>query len=260
MGKVLLHFILFFLISIPSYAENQSHSLEKYLHYLDKYPDTLGPWGDSEKGEIEIIKDPKKIQEIECRTGRKIGVIAEDNYWIWINDAVRFPNGHESAYGRMLWRQSLFGTTGVAVMPILPNGKIVLNRNFRHATRSWEYELPRGGVNVGESVEAAARREVKEETGMVIEDLIFLGNIMPNSGSFNTVDPVFMAKVVRQEHPEQEDSEAIAAVEAFTVEEIKKGFKDGYLSVTIDGKVSHINLRDPFLAFAILQADLRDLL
>jgi hypothetical protein len=76
----------------------------------------------------------------------------------------------------------------------------------------------------------------------------------PDSGLTNSVIPVFMARVLNQTVSTPDDSEAIEEIEAFSIEEIKQGFIDGYLS-TKDGE--RIHLRDPFLAFAILQTDIR---
>lgn len=233
---------------------------DPYFEYLEKYPILASYQGKAEEGEIEIILDKQKILEIEKQTGRKVGIIGEDNYWLWINDAVKFPSGAYGVYGRILWRQSLTGIAGVAVLPLLPNGKVALNRNFRHATRSWEYELPRGAINIGEHPEKAALREVKEETGMVVDGLQLLGYIAPDSGLTNSVVPVFLAKTIAQEAAEPEDSEAIASIDAFSIEELKEGFIDGYLSVTINGEVQRIPLRDPFLTFALFQAEIRRLL
>jgi ADP-ribose pyrophosphatase len=252
--------VLFLTAVSPASAQStSSHPVEDYLHYLDTYPETLGPWGNASLGEIEIIRDRNTIAEIEQRAGRKVGVISQDNYWIWLNDAVKFPNGKYGVYGRMLWTHSLKGVAGVAVVPLLPNGKIALNRNFRHATRSWEYELPRGGRAAGESVEAAAVRELREETGMGIDALFSLGEMAVDTGLTNSVIPIFLGKVISQEEAQPEDSEAIAAIEAFSIEELKKGFVDGYLTALVDGKPCKINLRDPFLAFALLQAESRAL-
>jgi ADP-ribose pyrophosphatase len=244
------------LLSILSIHLLQAEENEKdlYLQYLNKYK-TLGPFGKASEGEIEIILDKEKIAEIERSTGRKVGIVANDKYWIWINDAVYFPSGKSGVYGRVMWQQALRGLTGVAVMVVLPDGRIVLNRNYRHATRSWEYELPRGASEPGETIEAVALREVKEETGMVIDQLILLGEIAPDTGMVNAVVPVVMAKLMSQEEAAPEDSEAIAGIEAFTVKELKQGYIEGYL--IRNGK--KIPLRDPFLAFALFQADLRHL-
>ena len=70
-----------------------------------------------------------------------------------------------------------------------------------------------------------------------------------------------MARVFKQEEPTPEDSEAIAGIEAFSLDEIKKGFQLGYLVyVNKEGVRENVALRDPFLAFALLQAEIRGLI
>ena len=228
--------------------------------YLNEYEKALGPIGDYREGEIEIIRDLDKLKEIEKSTNRKIGVLAEDNYWIWLNDGVRFPKGNYGVYGRIIWRNSLKGPVGVVVLPILPNGKIALLRNYRHATRSWEYEIVRGGVDKGEDLVHAVEREVKEETGFVTKEPELLGLINPDSGFTNTTASVYVAKIVEKVKSSPEDSEAIAGIDTFTINEVKQGFLNGYLEVEVNGQPIRVNLRDPFLSYAIMMADLKGLL
>ncbi|MBI2743561.1 MAG: NUDIX hydrolase [Chlamydiales bacterium] len=256
--RFLLPYLLF---ALSSCAASQPTASESYFRLLDKYPAALGPDGDATQGEIEIVRDPVRMQEIEKSSGRKVGIVAQDRYWIWINDPVKFPSGKEGVYGRFLWVKSLSGPAGIAVMPLLADGKIALNRNYRHATRSWEYELPRGGINTGESSEDAARREVKEETGMQISKLHNLGEMAVDTGFTNSIVPIFMAQVVKQDKATPEESEAIASIDAFSLAEIKKGFKQGYLIIiNKQDEEEKIPLRDPFLAYAIFQAEIRGLL
>ncbi|HEY2810389.1 MAG TPA: NUDIX domain-containing protein [Rhabdochlamydiaceae bacterium] len=249
-----------FVCASTSSAKTSSKTLDEYFEYLDKYPETLGPMGNASLGEIEIIRDRKKIAEIEKSTGRTVGMIAKDKYWMWVNDAVQFPNKQYGVYGRLFWISSLTGSAGVAVMPILPNGKIALNRNYRHATRSWEYELPRGKRDHNETIEQTAIREVKEETGFTLKELHVLGEMTTDSGMSNNLIPVFLAKVASQDDAAPEAGEAIAGIDAFSVEELYQGLIDGYLIATIEGKKCQIKLRDSFLTFALLQAELRSLL
>ena len=53
----------------------QENATGNYLKLLYKYADTLGPFGSSANGEIEIIRDPALITQIEAQTGRKAGII-----------------------------------------------------------------------------------------------------------------------------------------------------------------------------------------
>ena len=226
---------------------------ESYFALLKEYPETLGPAGDASRGEIEILLDPAKASELEALTGRKVGIVAKDRYWLWLNDPVRFPSGNEGVYGRILNVRGLKGTSGVAVLPVLADGRIALNCNFRHATRSWEYELPRGFIADDETPEQAALREAKEETGLVIGHLEKLGDMAVDSGLTASIVPIFLARVEAQEEASPEESEAIASIDAFTVEELKAGFKVGYLvHKNAEGQEVRIPLRDSFLAFALL--------
>lgn len=229
---------------------------EDYLQLIRQYK-TLGPNGNYLNKEIEIVIDPREMSQIEKNSRRLVGIVAQDKYWIWLNDAVRFPNGNSGVYGRLIWRASLTGYPGIAVMIVSTDGRVVLNCNYRHATRSWELELPRGLRNANESIEEAALREVREETGMTIDKLFLLGKMLPDSGTMNSIVPLFMATLVYKGKREPEESESIIANPVFTIDEIKKGFVQGYLPVKIDGRIQNVSLKDPFLAFAILQAELQ---
>ncbi|MFI5344088.1 MAG: NUDIX hydrolase, partial [Chlamydiales bacterium] len=210
-------------------------SRQEYLELVKRYPSLAQSKGDFSKGEIELVFDPQEMAAIEKTTGRDVGVVMQDKYWLWVNDACKFPSGLQGVYGRILWVKSLESCPGVAVMPILPNGKIVLNCNFRHATRSWEMELPRGVINIGEGIEAAAKRETMEETGMIVDDLSLLGEIPTDTGITNTVVPIYIAKVINKQNPQQEESEAIEEIISLTIPEIKQAFLRGYYVCKIRG-------------------------
>lgn len=248
--------------------------LEDYFSYLKQLDQ---PTGSYRNGEIEIVTDPKEISSIEkvqesclLRKGfsaadakefSRIGVVREDQYWIWLRDAVYFPKGVPGTYDRLIWKSELNSKVpGVAVLPILPSGRIVLNLNYRHATRSWELELPRGVVQPNETTEAAALREVKEETGLVASSLTFLGDVAPDTGALSSIVPVFIGKISSQGESNPEYSEAIADVISFTKEELNEGLIKGVLEVPLEGKKQQVPLRDSFLTFALLQAQLHKIL
>lgn len=250
--------ILIIVLFSTSWANSDTH--KEYLKLLSDYPQALGPWGDASVGEIEILRDPALLPIVEQQVGRDVGIVRKDRFWMWLNDAVKFSNGKYGIFGRILWLKHLDGIAGVAVMPILPDGRIVLNRNYRHATRSWEYELPRGMLEKGETVLEGALREVREETGMIVNKCVFLGNMAPDSGLTANIVPIYMATVTAQGEAIPEESEAIEAIEAFTLEEIYQGYIKGYITIQRGSSAVNIPIRDPFLAFALFQANIRRLL
>jgi len=232
-------------------------SCREYLDLAKKYPKFVTPGGSAENGEIELILDEERMLAIEKETGRTVGVMGRDKYFLWVNDACKFPGGKEGVYGRLIWMSGLDSEAAVIVMPVFPDGKIAVNCNFRHATRSWEIELPAGLIDDGESPEDAAVRETKEETGLLVDRLVRLGEIPSDSGAVSAVLPVFLARVTGKGNAMLEDSEAIAEVLALSVSEIKEAFGRGFLEVKIKGIDHKVPFRDSGLAYAILMGELK---
>jgi ADP-ribose pyrophosphatase len=85
--------------------------------------------------------------------------------------------------------------TGVGVLAIL-NGKFVLVKIYRHAVKSYSWEVPRGFVENRESVVDSVLRELKEETGLYCNrsDIDSLGFITPDAGIIAARIHLFVAK------------------------------------------------------------------
>ena len=70
----------------------------------------------------------------------------------------------------------------VSVLAVTADGSLLLVRQYRPAVQAYTLELPSGHIEKGESPEAAARRELAEETGHEAETLIHLGTLAPDTG------------------------------------------------------------------------------
>jgi ADP-ribose pyrophosphatase len=273
--KIIYFFLLLPLIGIANEATRQKDSsLQEYLEFLEE--NCIEVCGDYKKGEIEIVTDIGMIKSIQERQRKKmlaegfsqnesinasnIGVVYEDSYWMWVRDAVIFPSGVKGTYNRMLWKSNISGFAGVAVLPILPDGRVVLNLNYRHATRSWELELPRGKRDNNETAEQTAIRELQEETGLRVSEQIFLGEITPDTGVLASVIPVYAGKVRANGKTERSVSEAIHSNPVYTLAELKQGGKQGYIEVDMKNKKTKVKLSDAFLFYALFQAEIRGLL
>jgi len=70
----------------------------------------------------------------------------------------------------------------VVVLPELPDGRLLLIRQFRYAARRWLWELVAGGIEPGETPLEAARRELAEETGYRARTFRPLFTFFPSPG------------------------------------------------------------------------------
>jgi len=62
-------------------------------------------------------------------------------------------------------REMITHSGSVVVLPVLPGGRVLLIRQYRHAARTFLWELVAGRIDEGESPRKAAARELIEETG-----------------------------------------------------------------------------------------------
>lgn len=89
-----------------------------------------------------------------------------ENPWIRVTESeVTNPRGNPGIYGVVH-----FKNRAVGVVPIDDEGHTWLVGQFRYTLGSYEWEIPEGGCPEGESTLDAARRELREETGLVAED------------------------------------------------------------------------------------------
>lgn len=71
-------------------------------------------------------------------------------------------------------------TNWVNVIPVTEDGKIVLIKQYRHATGEVCLEIPGGSIDPGEESKGAGLRELEEETGYVPDDIRLIGKHAPN--------------------------------------------------------------------------------
>ena len=81
--------------------------------------------------------------------------------------------------GKYSWIKSHSGTGAIMVIPVTPTGRILLIKIYRHPTKQYLWEFPAGGIEGGESPEAAGFRELVEETGVRADKVELLGSLIP---------------------------------------------------------------------------------
>ena len=103
-------------------------------------------------------------------------------------DQVCLPNGHTGQ------REFVMHPGAVVVVPLLPNGHVVLERQFRYPLHQVFIELPAGKIDAGEEILITGQRELLEETGYRASDWIKLGHQHPCIGYSNEVIHMYLAR------------------------------------------------------------------
>lgn len=84
-------------------------------------------------------------------------------------DKVKMPDG------RLTTRDCVRHPGAVAVLPVFPDGEVIMVEQYRHAPGLVFTEIPAGKVEPGQSIEETAHRELEEETGLIAGELIWIG-------------------------------------------------------------------------------------
>jgi 8-oxo-dGTP pyrophosphatase MutT (NUDIX family) len=95
-----------------------------------------------------------------CRLSRRL---AYENPWIELfHDEVVRPDGTPGIYGVVHFRHRAVG-----VVPLdVAGDRVLLVGQYRYTLDRYSWEIPEGGGRFDETPEAAARRELAEETGL----------------------------------------------------------------------------------------------
>ena len=136
-------------------------------------------------------------------------------------DTVRLPNGHTAS--RELSRH----VGAVCVVPMTDDGRIIVEKQFRYPLDQVILEIPAGKRDSKlEPPEEAARRELREETGIEPKELVCLGTYYPAAAYSDEVIWMYLARGLTFGEQKLDDDEFLA-LEAMPlrdlVQEIAKG-------------------------------------
>lgn len=114
------------------------------------------------------------------------------------------------ADGDTAFREVVEHSEVVAVVPVDANGEVVLVRQYRLPAREVLLEVPAGCMDEGESAEAAAQRELQEETGYRAERLERLTGFFVSPGYCTEFIHIFLATGLLDSPLDGDEDEEIA--------------------------------------------------
>jgi ADP-ribose pyrophosphatase len=116
-----------------------------------------------------------------------------ESRWLRLRqDEVALPTGEEITY---TWVEH---GGYVVVVPILADGRVVMERVYRHTVKRTLLECPSGGLD-GEDPITAGRRELEEETGYRAAEWRHLGRFYGSVGTSNERFDVVVARDLRDD-------------------------------------------------------------
>jgi len=141
----------------------------------------------------------------------------------WVNlylDKVRFPNG------LVIDKFHMLDFPNAAVTAIVEDdlGNVIFARVCRYTTGLTDWELPAGGIEDGETIIDAARREVLEETGYITDEPQLLYSYYPMPGSTNKLFHIVQCKAV--EFRQDFDRNEVSETRWFTRGEVRQMIQD----------------------------------
>jgi ADP-ribose pyrophosphatase len=88
-------------------------------------------------------------------------------------DTVRLPDG------TLATREYIVHPGAVLIVPVLPDGRLVVERQYRYPLGRVMIEFPAGKLDAGEAPLDTARRELREEAGYLAASWRWLGRVHP---------------------------------------------------------------------------------
>ena len=129
-----------------------------------------------------------------------------------VRDTVRLPDGGAAT------REYVLHPGAVAIVPLLDDGRIVLERQYRHATRQVMIEIPAGKLDAGEGPLVCGQRELLEETGYVAREWAYAFTMYPTVAYSDEAIQVWFARGLEHRGAALDEGEFLEIITATPAE------------------------------------------
>ncbi len=134
-------------------------------------------------------------------------------------DEVQAPDG------KNYFRETILHPGAAAIIPLLPNGNVMMLHQYRHALKKVFLEFPAGKRDPNEDTLTTAHRELLEETGYQAQKMKFLTSIHPVIGYSNEQIDLYLAEGLIQGEQKLDQGEFLELIEIHPKELMKLIFE-----------------------------------
>jgi len=143
------------------------------------------------------------------------------------NDAIILPNGKKGT------REYIKHVGAVAVVPLTQDGKVIVEKQFRYPVHDVILEIPAGKLDSYEEDRlCAAKRELKEETGLTADEWIEMGDYHPAAAYSDERITLYLARDLHMGE-QKLDADEFLNIEEIPLAELVEQVIDGTIT---DGK------------------------
>src|SRR5436190_15196823 len=127
-----------------------------------------------------------------------------DNKWINVTEyTVTNPSGKPGIYGKIHFKNKAIG-----IIPIDKDGNTWLVGQWRFPLNEWSWEIPEGGGPTGIDPLDAAKRELKEETGLTAKKWEMIQRVHLSNSVCDEEGFLFLAEDLEEGAHDREETEA----------------------------------------------------
>jgi len=116
-------------------------------------------------------------------------------------DTVELPDGREAI------REIVRHPGAVCVIPVTNEGEVIMVKQYRYAFEQIMLEIPAGKLEPGEDPLEAVKRELEEESGVVANNIEYMGEIFTTVAIFDEKIHAYLATdlVFNNAHPDDDE-------------------------------------------------------
>ena len=151
-----------------------------------------------------------------------------DNPWISLTEFdVLNPAGGKGIYGKVHFKNHAIG-----IIPLDEDLNTYLVGQFRFSLNKYSWEIPEGGGPLGVDILESAKRELKEETGLVAEEWTRISTFYLSNSVTDESGCIFLARKLKQEEAMPEETEQLV-VKKVPFEEAYQMVESGIITDSI---------------------------